>query len=142
MSVSLGRYAGVYLATMIVAAVLIALLRRFANIDLGSSFIPLLPAMTAAMLEGNKLAIAGASAPTGKNGWLLAAQMTAIAVGFNAALGVVVIYALTGGDVPMHTLKLAIGYLALYGALWLVTNRFFLGLGYRNAGVGKPKAGQ
>ena len=133
MTVNLRRYAMVYIVTLIVGAVLIAALRHFTGLDLATSSIPLLPAMFAAMYEGNKQAIEGAPAPKGKEAWIESARMTGIALGFNILLGLVVFASLMRGQLQMQPILWFLGFLALYGALWLVTNRIFLGMGYKNA---------
>ncbi len=137
MTVNLKRYAMYYVAVLVAAAIIIGLLRQLASIDLATSFIPIVPAMVAAMVEGHKLSREGAEYPAGKAAWIAAAQMTGVALGFNALLGLLVFGALSGAGIQMSSIVIFLGFLALYCVFWLVTNRIFLTQGYRNAAAAR-----
>lgn len=133
MKVNLKRYAVYYVSVLVAAAIIIGLLRQLASIDLATSFIPIVPAMVASMIEGQKLSREGADYPAGKAAWIAAAQMTGVALVFNILLGVLVFGALSGAGFQMNSIAIFAGFLAFYCVFWLVTNRIFLTQGYRNA---------
>lgn len=133
MNVNLRRYAGIYVVTLVVAALAIWALRQIAQIDLASSFVPLIPAMVAAMVEGHKLAKEGADYPKGKPAWVASAKMTGVALAFNGGLGLVVFLALSGAGLQVRSIMVFAGFLAMYCVFWMVANRIFLTQGYRNA---------
>ena len=132
---SLIRYSLVFLGVAIGASTLIALLNTTTESTLGSSAQLMVPAMIAALIEGQQFAKAEKRKPGTGEAWRFAWIATAIAVGLNVALAF-----LASGLMPEFG-RLAIAaplsqqfniLLALYAGGYLICNRFFLGLGAGN----------
>lgn len=133
MKANLKRYFVVYVGVLVVVAIVTGLLRQLAAIDLATSFVPVIPAMVAAMYEGSRLAKEGADYPMGKPAWIEALRMTLVALAFNGILGFGVFVGLSGAGFRVQGLIVFLGALSMYCVFWLIANRVFLTQGYRNA---------
>lgn len=126
------RYALTFLLTLVAGVVVVTLLRVTFGVDLASSFLPIIPAMVAATLEGNKYARSTEAPLENRAAWKAAFVMTAIAVAFYAVLAVL----LLSLSAQVQDATVAGGFMAavmaVYTVVWLIMNRVFLGLGVRN----------
>jgi hypothetical protein len=133
--VTLWRYALVFLAVAIGASLAVNALQGRVEGIVGSSAQLMVPAMIAALIEGQQFARRHGRRPESREIWRFAWGATAVAVFLNVAL------AFGGqGYVPEFE-KLAIAkvlskqfmiLLALYAGGYLICNRFFAGLGASN----------
>ncbi|WP_397544185.1 ABZJ_00895 family protein [Roseovarius salis] len=129
------RYALVFLGVAIGASVLVSLLNATVDSALGSSAQLMVPAMIAAVIEGQQFAKREKRKPKGAAAWNFTWVATIIAIGLNLLL------AYAGGRLVPEFAKLAIApagsrqfliLLALYAGGYLVCNRLFLGIGAGN----------
>lgn len=129
------RYAFVFLAVAIGASLAVTALQTRFDSVVGSSAQLMVPAMIAALVEGQQFARAHGRKPGSREIWRFAWLATALAVALNVALGF-------GGQglVPeFEKLAVAWGFpkqfsilLGLYAGGYLICNRFFAGLGAGN----------
>lgn len=129
------RYVGVFLAVAIGVALCVMLLNSGAGTQLGSSAQLLVPAMIAAVIEGRNFARANARKPGTGEAWNFALMATVLAVMLNLLLS----YAATRLMPEFAKLTIApfasqqfVMLLGLYGLGYLLSNRFFVGLGASN----------
>src|SRR6056297_2246192 len=131
----LWRYAMVFLAVAIGASFAVAALQGQIKGLVGSSAQLMVPAMIAALVEGQQFARAHGRKPDSREIWRFTWIATAIAVGLNVAL------AFGGRGYLPEFEKLAVApvfskqfiiLLGLYAGGYLLCNRFFAGLGVGN----------
>ncbi|MEM1272687.1 MAG: ABZJ_00895 family protein [Pseudomonadota bacterium] len=122
------RYAATFVLTALGAIILIALVIMATGINLGSAAVQFIPAIFAAMIEGQRYAKSGADAPSGPAMWRAAAAMTGIATGL---LMLWTWTQLTLGGLAI-TGTMLVQVVAL-GILYFFANRWFFQMGY-NAG--------
>lgn len=132
---SLLRYAAVFVAVALGVALLIAALNRNTGGTLGHSAQLMVPAMIAALIEGQQFAKAQKRRPTSAEFWGFAWTATLLAVALNLAL------AYSAGGIAPEFGKLAIArplsqqfnlLLLLYAGGYLICNRLFAGIGAGN----------
>ncbi|HEY9040234.1 MAG TPA: ABZJ_00895 family protein [Roseovarius sp.] len=129
------RYTAVFLGMAIGVALIVLAVNAWADSGLGSSAQLLAPAMVAALIEGRAFVRSEGRKPNPAEAWNFALLATALAVVLNVALS----YAMTGLAPEFAKLTIAefgsgqfMILLALYALGYLLSNRFFLGLGARN----------
>lgn len=129
------RYAGVFGAVAVGVAALVMALNTGVNTQLGSSAQLLVPAMIASLIEGRGFARTEARKPTTAEAWNFALMATVLAVMLNLVLS----YAATRLMPEFAKLTIApfasqqfVMLLALYALGYLLSNRFFVGLGAGN----------
>jgi len=129
------RYSLVFLAVAIGVAQIVRLLNATTDSGLGSSAQLMVPAMIAALIEGQQFARQGRRSPRSREAWTFALAATLFAIGLNLAL------AYLGPTLVPEFALLAIApaaskqfliLLGLYGAGYLICNRFFFGIGAGN----------
>lgn len=129
------RYATVFFAVAVGVAVVVALLNTATRSGLGSSVQLMVPAMIAALIEGQRFAKTRKRKPTGATAWTFTWIATGIAVALNLAL------ACLGPAVAPEFSRLAIApflsrqfviLLGLYAGGYVLCNRFFLSIGAGN----------
>ncbi|WP_371225495.1 ABZJ_00895 family protein [Roseovarius sp. 2305UL8-3] len=129
------RYGIVFLAVALGAAILINLLNTRVDNALGSGAQLMVPAMIAALIEGQQFARKAKVKPNSTQAWGFTWTATLIATALNVALAF-----LAGGIAPEFG-KLAIAealsqqflvLLGLYAGGYLVFNRIFVGIGAGN----------
>ncbi len=126
-SVSLTRYALWFAGTsLIVVAIVIGVQVGF-GIRLGSAFVPILPAMVAAMVEGSRYA-KSTRTPL-KSPWMDALRLSAIALAINFFLVAATLAAAPMAAVGISGIAIL---MAVYFVFWFITNRVFLAMGARN----------
>jgi len=134
-AVSLIRYALVFLAVAVGVALLVGFLNTQVDSALGSSAQLMVPAMIAAVIEGQQFARREKRKPGGAEAWNFAWIATVIAVALNVAL------AYGAGRWLPEFGKLAVTepgsrqfllLLGLYAGGYLICNRFFLGIAAGN----------
>ncbi|WP_272008181.1 ABZJ_00895 family protein [Roseovarius sp. ZX-A-9] len=125
------RYALVFLAVAFGAGLVVRLLEGRVS-ELGASTQLLVPAMIAALIEGQRHARTHRARPARAEIWGFVWIATALATGLNLALAY-----LAGGLLPEFG-KLAIAHFAsqqflillgIYTGAYLISNRFFFGIG-------------
>ncbi|MCZ4353196.1 ABZJ_00895 family protein [Roseovarius aestuarii] len=128
------RYAGVFIGFAVGVALLVLALNRWADANLGSSAQLLAPAMVAAVIEGRYFARSQTRKPTTAEAWNFALMATVLAVMLNLMLS----YAASRLMPEFAKLTIApfasqqfVTLLGLYGLGYLLSNRFFFGLGAR-----------
>lgn len=131
--VSLPRYALVYIGTAIGISLFLEALVRFVGIDVSSGGTSVIPAILAAMVEGQKRAAAGAELYTSSEAWTAAFLMTLVAM----AIAVAAMFGLSFIAAWAELLAIIspeawIFILGFAGLVTLGCNRFFLTMGYRN----------
>ncbi|MEQ8896128.1 MAG: ABZJ_00895 family protein [Roseovarius sp.] len=134
-SASLIRYALVFLAVAAGVALLVGFLNAQVDSALGSSAQLMVPAMIAAVIEGQQFARREKRKPKGAEAWSFAWIATVLAVVLNVAL------AYGAGRWLPEFGKLAVAVpgsqqfmilLGLYAGGYLICNRFFVGLAAGN----------
>ncbi len=129
------RYALVFLAVAVGVAQLVIWMNAAQGTKLGSAAQIIVPAMIAALIEGQQVARQSSTAPRGASAWRFAVLATGISVTLNLAL------AYSGPSVAPEFAKLAIApvlskqfviLLGLYALGYLIANRFFYTLGASN----------
>ena len=129
------RYAVVFLAVGIGASFAVTALQARFDSVVGSSAQLMVPAMIAALVEGQQFARAHGRKPDSREIWRFTWIATAIAVGLNVAM------AFGGQGYLPEFEKLAVApvfskqfmiLLGLYAGGYLLCNRFFAGLGVGN----------
>ncbi|MGR3492784.1 MAG: ABZJ_00895 family protein [Shimia sp.] len=125
-SISLRHYALWFTGTALALFVVMLVMQLAFGLQLGSAFLPVLPAMTAAMVSGSRYAKTTREALP--QPWTDAAAMTGVALVIVAIL-VAPALAASGFAVNLQALGL---FAAIYAAIWFLVNRIFLGLGARN----------
>ena len=129
------RYALVFVAVAVGVAQLVLWLNANAETTLGSSAQLMVPAMIAALIEGQQFARTNRRKPGSHAAWTFAWIGAGVAVALNVVL------AYLGPAVSPEFAKLAIApaasrqwliLLALYAGGYLICNRFFYGLGAGN----------
>ena len=127
------RYGLVYVATAVGIGVGLEVLLRVTGMDLNSSATSIMPAMVAAMIEGQQRAQSGEAAYTNGEAWRAAGVMTLVALGIAGGFGFLLsflpewsrIFALLSAGVWLLIV-------AISGVVSLLVNRFFLTLGFKN----------
>ncbi|SLN58658.1 hypothetical protein PEL8287_03149 [Roseovarius litorisediminis] len=126
------RYTIVFLVVAIGAALLITFVNTTLQSALGSSAQVLVPAMIGALIEGQRFARTSGRKATTAEAWRFTWIATIIALALNILL------AFVGPAVVPEFAKLAIApvmsmqfnvVLAIYAVGYLISNRFFLGIG-------------
>lgn len=134
-AIGLIRYALVFLAVAVGVALLVGFLNAQAETALGSSAQLMVPAMIAAVIEGQRFARREKRKPKGAEAWNFAWAATVIAVVLNVAL------AYGAGQWLPEFGKLAVTapgsrqfliLLGLYAGGYLICNRVFLGIAAGN----------
>ncbi|MEM6727429.1 MAG: ABZJ_00895 family protein [Pseudomonadota bacterium] len=127
-SINLLRYALWFAGSSLVVLTFVLIFQQAFGITLGSAFVPIIPAMIAAMVEGSHWA-KGSREPMPQP-WKAAGTMTGIAVLITGVL----ILATTPSALGMglEGLRVVAILLVVYAIFWLVTNRLFLYMGARN----------
>lgn len=129
------RYSLVFLAVAVGVSQLVEWVNVQHNQALGSAAQIIVPAMIAALIEGQQIAKSAKIVPRGPEAWRFAIPATGVAISLNVAL------AYSGPPVAPEFAKLAIApvlskqfmiLLGLYGVGYLLSNRFFYGLGAGN----------
>lgn len=129
------RYALVFVAVALGAALLITALNTATDNVLGHSAQLMVPAMIAALIEGQQFAKAQKRKPGSAEMWNFTWIATVIAVGLNLAI------AFGAGRIAPEFGKLAIAeplsqqfivLLGLYAGGYLIFNRLFVGIGAAN----------
>lgn len=129
------RYAIVFLCVAIGVAQLVLWLNATQDMALGSAAQLMVPAMIAALVEGQQEARTRKTHPGGKAAWRFAFVATGVAVMMNIGL------AFAGPDVAPEFAKLSIApvqsqqfwmLLGLYALGYVLCNRFFYTLGISN----------
>ncbi|MEX1235604.1 MAG: ABZJ_00895 family protein [Roseovarius sp.] len=138
------RYTGVYLAVAVFSALIVLALNAWADAGLGSSGQFLAPAMIAALLEGRSFVRSEARMPNPSEAWNFAVLATGLAVALNVALSFVAV-ALIPADsaqsvAPPGTRAFWL-MLGVHAVVYLLSNRFFLGLGARNEETRRKREG-
>lgn len=136
------RYAGIFVGMAISVALIVLALNTWLNAGLGSSAQLLAPAMVAALIEGRGFVRDEGRAPNPAEAWNFALLGTGLAVLLNVALS----YAMSALMPEFAKLTIApVGsgqfllLLSLYALGYLLSNRFFLGLGARNELAAKAR---
>lgn len=129
------RYALVFLAVAIGVAQLVLWINAEQGTTLGSAAQLMVPAMIAALVEGQQVAKQRGVVPRGAQAWQFAGVATGVALTLNLGL------AYSGPAVAPEFAKLAIApvlskqfmiLLGLYALGYLIANRFFYSLGAGN----------
>ncbi len=136
------RYAGIFLGIAVLSALVVLALNKWADAGLGSSGQLLAPAMIAALLEGRAFVRSEARAPNSAEAWNFALLATALAVLLNVALSYAGAHLIPANSaqsiaaVGTRTFWLMLG---VHTLVYLLSNRFFLGLGARNEEVAQAR---
>jgi len=129
------RYAAVFLGVAVLSALIVLALNTWADAGLGASGQLLAPAMIAALLEGRSFVRGEGRAPNPAEAWNFALLATALALALNVALSYVAVFVIPAGSAqsvaPVGTRAFWI-MLGFHAVIYLLGNRFFLGLGVRN----------
>ena len=129
------RYGIVFVAVALGAALAVAALNRQIDTTLGSSAQLMVPAMIAALIEGNRFAATRTRKATVREIWGFTWTATVIATALNVVL------AWLAGSIAPEFGKLAIAeplsqqflvLLGLYAGGYVICNRFFFGIGQGN----------
>jgi hypothetical protein len=138
------RYTGVFLGIAVLSALIVLALNTWADAGLGSAGQLLAPAMIAALLEGRSFVRDEARAPNPSEAWNFALLATGLAVALNVALSYAASWLIPSGSAqsvaPVGTRAFWI-MLGVQTLVYLLSNRFFLGLGARNEEARRDKAG-
>jgi hypothetical protein len=137
------RYTGVFLGVAVLSALVVLALNTWADAELGSSGQLLAPAMIAALLEGRTFVRDEGRAPNPAEAWNFALLATALAVGLNVALsyaGSLVIPAASAQSIAQVGTRAFWIMLGVHTLVYLLSNRFFLGIGARNEQTRKSGA--
>ncbi len=127
------RYVLVFGLTMLAIIALIFAISFVFEASFGTVWAPLVPAVVASMIEGRGYARQTTQEISNGEAWKAAVQMTAVALGLYLMLAAFILQAqpeIMG--VVMAQPLLALGGVAMFCLLWLVTNRFFFTLGIKN----------
>ena len=138
------RYTGVFLGIAVLSALVVLALNTWANAQLGSSGQLLAPAMIAALLEGRAFVRNESRAPNPSEAWNFALLATALAVALNVALsyaGSQLIPAASAQSIAPVGTRAFWMLLGAHTLVYLLSNRFFLGLGVRNEETRRNGAG-
>ncbi|MEM1100089.1 MAG: ABZJ_00895 family protein [Pseudomonadota bacterium] len=127
-TVNLLRYSLWFLGTGFVLTLFVILFQQAFGIGLGMAFMPILPAIVAAMVEGSKYA-KSTRTPI-PDPWKAAGAMTGLSIALTALL--IVTTALPTMGTNAFDLTALVMVLGIYAAFWLVSNRLFLSMGARN----------
>ena len=129
------RYALIFVVVALGAAMLITALNTQVDNTFGSGAQLMVPAMIAALIEGQQFARTQGARPSSAQMWNFTWIATAVAVGLNVAI------AYLAGAIAPEFGKLAIAQplgqqflvlLGLYAGGYLLCNRFFFGIGVGN----------
>ena len=138
------RYTGVFLGIAVLSALVVLALNTWTDAQLGSSGQLLAPAMIAALLEGRAFVREENRAPNPSETWNFVLLATVLAISLNVVLsfaGSHLIPAASAQSVaPVGTRGFWI-MLVVHALVYLVSNRFFLGLGVRNEETRRKDAG-
>jgi hypothetical protein len=133
--VNYARYTVVFVGMAIGVALIVLAANAWLDAGLGSAAQLLAPAMVAALIEGRAFVRAEERAPNPAEAWNFALLATGLAILLNLALS----YAMTALLPEFARLTIApfgsrqfLLLLGLYALGYLLSNRFFLGLGARN----------
>ncbi|MFX0543947.1 ABZJ_00895 family protein [Roseovarius sp. S1116L3] len=137
------RYAGIFVAVAILSALIVFALNTWADAGLGSSGQLLAPAMIAALLEGRSFVRDEGRMPNSSEAWNFALLATALAISLNIVLSFGAAYVIPAGSAqtiaPVGTRPFWI-MLGISAVIYLLSNRFFLGLGARNEVTRRDKS--
>ncbi len=135
------RYLLVFAGALILLIVLVLAGQALFGINLSSAAIPLIPAMVAAAVEGQRHARGSSTDPSAKESWLAAVKMSFIALGLNILqLGMMMLVELSTYTRIAQNPVASLSILAVYFVLWVVVNWFFYRIGLRNErSAGKRK---
>lgn len=137
------RYTAVFLGVALISALVVLALNAWANAGLGSAGQLLAPAMIAALLEGRAFVREEARAPNPSEAWNFALLATALAIALNVALSFGAQWVIPEGSTQSVAPFGSRAYwvmLAVHAMIYLLSNRFFLGLGARNEQARRDKA--
>lgn len=138
------RYTGVFLGIAILSALVVLALNTWAGAQLGSSGQLLAPAMIAALLEGRAFVRDEDRGPNLSETWNFVLLATVLAISLNVTLsyaGSQMIPAASAQSIaPVGTRGFWI-MLGVHALVYLLANRFFLGLGARNEETRRNGAG-
>jgi hypothetical protein len=129
------RYAGIVIALTIGVPIVLGLLRLATGISLSSSATMIIPAICAAMIEGQKFAKQFLRLPTRGESGSFVVIATLIAVGFQALFMATIITNLPGYDHLLQTppsMGLVIGVLIFVIIVIAICNLVFLRMGSKN----------
>ncbi|MGB0900259.1 ABZJ_00895 family protein [Halocynthiibacter sp.] len=127
------RYGLVYIATAFGLGIGLEVLLRVTGIDLSSSATSIMPAMIAAMFEGQKRAQSDEGAFTNGEAWTAAMVMTVVALGITAILGFFMSFLPEWSRIfGSFSVGIWVLLVAISGIVSLLVNRFFLTLGFKN----------
>ncbi|MEM9853167.1 MAG: ABZJ_00895 family protein [Pseudomonadota bacterium] len=137
MSVNLTRYALWYAGSSLIVLTAQILFQQAFGINLGQAFLPIIPAMIAAMVEGTNWAKENRD-PMPKP-WKDACAMTGLCIAITAVL----IFATTIQTVGMgfEGIRVVALLMTIYAVFWLITNRLFLYMGARNEWANQNRRG-
>jgi hypothetical protein len=128
------RYTVIFLCIAVLSALVVLALNTWADAGLGSSGQLLAPAMIAALLEGRSFVRDEARAPNSSEAWNFAVLATVLAVALNVGLSYAAASLIPAGSAqsvaPVGTRAFWI-LLGVHTLVYLLSNRFFLGLGAR-----------
>lgn len=129
------RYAGIFLGIAVLSALIVLALNTWADAQLGSSGQLLAPAMIAALLEGRSFVREEGRAPNPAEAWNFALLATALAAVLNVALSYVGTQVIPAASAQSIAPASSRAFWIMFGVhllVYLLSNRFFLGLGARN----------
>jgi hypothetical protein len=129
------RYAGIVIALTVGLPIVLGLLRQVTGINLSSSATSIIPAMCAAMIEGQKFARKFLRLPTRAETISFVAVATLIAAGFQLLFTATVITNVPGYEHLLQTppsMRLVIGMLIFVGIVIAICNLVFLRMGCKN----------
>ncbi|MEM6897939.1 MAG: ABZJ_00895 family protein [Pseudomonadota bacterium] len=137
MSVNLTRYGMWFAGTSLVLLTLALLVRMAFDVQIGTAFVPIIPAMVGAMIEGSKWAKSNREAFA--HPWRDALAMTAVAVALTALS--VIMTTVSAQPIGLEWIGTLGILLLVYAVFWLITNRIFLGMGARNEWAAQDRRG-
>ncbi|MEO0676827.1 MAG: ABZJ_00895 family protein [Pseudomonadota bacterium] len=137
MKVNLTRYALWYTGGSLVVLTFVLIFQQAFGVMLGSAFVPILPAMVAAMVEGSKWAKENSEPVPAP--WKDALGMTGVAVGVTAFL--IIATSLSTMNMGLEGLRVMVLLMVVYSAFWIITNRLFLAMGARNEWASQNRRG-
>ncbi|MFD0859146.1 ABZJ_00895 family protein [Roseovarius aquimarinus] len=138
------RYTAIFLGVAVASALIVLALNTWADAGLGASGQLLAPAMIAALLEGRAFVRDEGRVPNPSEAWNFALLATGLAVLLNAALSFGAVWVIPEGSAqsvaPIGTRAFWL-MLAVHAIIYLLSNRFFLGLGARNEEARRNRPG-
>ncbi|SEK43839.1 ABZJ_00895 family protein [Roseovarius nanhaiticus] len=138
------RYTAVFLGIAVLSALIVLALNAWADAGLGSAGQLLAPAMIAALLEGRSFVREESRMPNPSEAWNFALLATGLAIVLNVALSYASTWVIPPASVQSVTPFGTRGYwimLVVHSIIYLLSNRFFLGLGARNEEARRNRPG-